>query len=276
MTAPTLSGPDGTDHAWTQLRRGLKHQSNVILALMFKDFRSRASSGRLGLMWIIVDPMTKILFMSAMLWLSGRVEVAGVNVALFVAVAIIPFTIISRSMGSVAASITANQAFYNYPQVKPIDALIARFVLDTVIFLLGAIVIFFGFSWFFDLHLNLHNILPIILILLVTMALAFGLALFNGTYGCLYDGYAKIASFFSRPLIFISAIFFTPNDLPAEARYYLSWNPIAQLVEYLRHYALGIRLFPEASMTYTILFSLIALFLGFLAYYPNRFKMLER
>lgn len=276
MSTPTLSGPLGADRAWTQFRRGLKHQSNVVLALMFKDFRSRASSGRLGLLWIIVDPITKILFISAIWWLSGRVEIAGVNVALFIAVAIIPFTIVSRAMGSVAASITANQAFYNYPQVKPIDALIARFLLDTVILLLGAMLIFFAFSWFFDLHLKLQNILPIISLLLVAMAMGFGLALFNGTYGCLYDGYAKIASFISKPLIFISAIFYTPNDLPAEARYYLSWNPIAQLVEYLRYYALGIRLFPEASLTYAILFSVIVLFLGFLAYFPNRFQLLER
>ncbi len=263
-------------HAWKEFRLGLKHQSNVILALMFKDFRSRASSGRLGLLWIILDPITKILFMSLIWWLSGRTEIAGINVALFIAVAIIPFTIVSRSLTGTAAAITANQAYYNYPQVKPIDALIARFILDTVILILGSMLIFFGMSWFFNLHINLHNILPIISILLVTMALGFGIALFNGTYGCIYDGYSKFVSFFSRPLIFVSAIFYTPNDLPAQARYYLSWNPIAQLVEYLRYYALGVRLFPEASITYPITVAVIALFLGFIAYYPNRFRLLER
>lgn len=276
MTVPTVSEPVEMGHAWKEFRLGLKHQSNVILALMFKDFRSRASSGRLGLLWIILDPITKILFMSLIWWLSGRTEIAGINVALFIAVAIIPFTIVSRSLTGTAAAITANQAYYNYPQVKPIDALIARFILDTVILILGSMLIFFGMSWFFNLHINLHNILPIISILLVTMALGFGIALFNGTYGCIYDGYSKFVSFFSRPLIFVSAIFYTPNDLPAQARYYLSWNPIAQLVEYLRYYALGVRLFPEASITYPITVAVIALFLGFIAYYPNRFRLLER
>ena len=263
-------------HAWKEFRLGLRNQGNVILALMFKDFRTRASSGRLGLVWVILDPVTKILLLSMLWWLGGRTEISGVHVALFIAVAVVPFTIVSRSISGISSSITANQAYYNYPQVKPIDALIARFVLDTTILIIGAAMIFFVLAWYFELHLNLWNILPIIGILMITIVLGFGIALFNGTYGCLYDGYTKSASFLSRPLLFVSAIFYTPNDLPAEARYYLSWNPIAQLVEYARYYALGTRLFPEASLLYPVLVALIALFMGFIAYYPNRFRLLER
>lgn len=273
MTDATLSQPLGL---WQEFRLGLKKQGNVILALMFKDFRSRASSGRLGLLWVIVDPITKILVLSMFWWLGGRTEISGVHVALFIAVAVVPFTVLSRSISGISGSITANQAYYNYPQVKPIDALIARFTLDTTILMIGAFLIFFCLSWYFEMHLNLQNILPIIGVMLIAIVMGFGVALFNGTYGCMYDGYSKFVSVLSRPLIFVSAIFYTPNDLPAEARYYLSWNPIAQVVEYLRFYALGIRLFPEASLTYAALVAVIALFMGFIAYYPNRFRLLER
>lgn len=276
MTAPTVSQHPGLRHSWFEFRSGLRRQGNVVLALMFKDFRSRATAGKLGLVWVIADPVSKIVLLSTFWWLGGRMEISGVHVVLFISVAVVPFTMVSHAMSGTAAAMTANQAFYNYPQVKPIDALLARFTLDTVLLIVGAILTFFCLAWFFDLHLHLHRILPLIGVMLITIALSFGIALFNATYGCLYEGYSKTMSFLSRPLIFISAVFYTPNDLPAQARYILSWNPIAQLVEYARLYALGIRLFPEASLTYPAMAALIVLFMGFIAYYPNRFRLIER
>ncbi len=271
-----FTAPGGMVQTWHEIRRGTRQQGNVILALMFKDFRSRASAGRLGLLWIILDPVSKIILLSLFWWLGGRTEISGVHVALYIAVAVIPFTVVSRAISGISIAITSNQAYYNYPQVKPIDALIARYTLDTTVLMIGAILIFFFLSWYFNLNLILQNILPIISLMLLCIILGFGLALFNGTYGCIYDGYSKIVSVLSRPLIFVSAIFFSPNDLPADARYYISWNPITQLIEYLRYYSLGTRLFPEASITYTSMFALVALFMGFVAYYPNRLRLLER
>jgi capsular polysaccharide transport system permease protein len=86
----------------------------------------------------------------------------------------------------------------------------------------------------------------------------------------------KGISAFSRPLMFVSAVFYTPNDLPAEARYFLSWNPIVQIIEYIRYYALGVRLFPEADFWYALLLALCAMFFGVIGYYANRFRLIEK
>jgi capsular polysaccharide transport system permease protein len=76
--------------------------------------------------------------------------------------------------------------------------------------------------------------------------------------------------------MFVSAVFYTPNDLPAEARYFLSWNPIVQIIEYIRYYALGVRLFPEADFWYALLLALCAMFFGVIGYYANRFRLIEK
>lgn len=259
-----------------EMGTALRRQGNVILALMFKEFRSRASRGRLGLFWVILDPVTKIIVLSLFWYLVRRTEISGVHVALFIAVAVVPFTIVSRSLASIASAIGSNQAYYNYPQVKPIDALIARFLLDMWLLAMGAAAIFFALDWFMGLHINLQNILPFVGVLVLAMALGFGVSLFTGTYSSLYESFSKVQSLFNRPLLLISAVFYTPNDLPAQARYFISWNPIAQLIEYARYYALGIPLFPEASIVYPAVCALVALFLGFIAYYANRFRLLER
>ena len=259
-----------------EMGTALRRQGNVILALMFKEFRSRASRGRLGLFWVILDPVTKIIVLSLFWYLVRRTEISGVHVALFIAVAVVPFTIVSRSLASIASAIGSNQAYYNYPQVKPIDALIARFLLDMWLLAMGAAAIFFALDWFMGLHINLQNILPFVGVLVLAMALGFGVSLFTGTYSSLYESFSKVQSLFNRPLLLISAVFYTPNDLPVRARYFISWNPIAQLIEYARYYALGIPLFPEASIVYPAVCALVALFLGFVVYYANRFRLLER
>ncbi len=276
MPASDVSSQLGLAGFLREFGSGLRRQGNVILALMFKEFRGRASRGRLGLFWVILDPVSKIIVLSLFWYLARRTEISGVHVALFVAVAVVPFTILSRSLSSISAAIGSNQAYYNYPQVKPIDALIARFMLDMWLLAIGAVLIFFGLGWFMDLHINLQNTMPFIAVLLLAMALGFGISLFNGTYGSLYEGYSRVLGFFRRPLIFVSAVFYTPNDLPAQARYIISWNPIAQIIEYARYYALGIPLFPEASIAYPAVCALVALFMGFIAYYANRFRLLER
>ena len=276
MSAPDVPQQRGLASFLQEFGSGLRRQGNVILALIFKEFRKRAAAGRLGLVWVILDPVSKIIILSLFWYLIKRTEIAGVNVALFIAVAVVPYSIVYRSLSSIAGAMGASQAFYSYPQVKPIDALIARFALDMCLLMIGAGLIFFGLAWFFDLHINLQNIMPFGSILLLAMALGFGVCLFNATYGSLYEGYSKVLSFFYRPLIFVSAVFYTPNDLPAQARYIISWNPIAQLIEYARYYALGIRLFPEASIAYPAVCALVALFMGFIAYYANRFRLLER
>ncbi len=66
------------------------------------------------------------------------------------------------------------------------------------------------------------------------------------------------------------------SELPSEAAYYISWNPFAHSIEYLRYYFLGMRPFQGVSMAYVANFAFIMLFLGFISYYANRQKLIER
>jgi capsular polysaccharide transport system permease protein len=105
--------------------------------------------------------------------------------------------------------------------------------------------------------------------------MAFGIALIIATYGTMYDVILKVLSFMSRPLLFVSAVFYTASDLPSTARYVLSWNPLAQIIEHMRFYALGMKLFPEADIAWPMLFTLIVLFFGFAGYYANRHRLIQ-
>jgi ABC-type polysaccharide/polyol phosphate export permease len=80
----------------------------------------------------------------------------------------------------------------------------------------------------------------------------------------------------SRVLFFVSAVIHPAIELPNEAQAVLLWNPLAHAMELLRYETLGIRPFLHVSYGYFAGFAAVCLFLGFVAYYPNRFKVLER
>ena len=67
-----------------------------------------------------------------------------------------------------------------------------------------------------------------------------------------------------------------PGELPPEAEYYISWNPIAHGMELLRLYLLGMPAFQGASLNYLLGWAAGAIFLGFLSYYVNRQKVIQR
>ena len=228
------------------------------------------------MLWIILDPMTQVITMTAMWLLAGRLEVNGVNVALFIAIGTAPYTVAHLSLTSIPKALAANRLFYNYQQVKPIDSFIAEFILEISLMLIGEVLIFAILWWFFGLTFDLGAILPLLSLFGLAMVLGFGLGLMAATYGTRFDTVKKLLSFTSRPLMILSAVFYTLNDLPPPARYFLSWNPLVHIIEYARYYAFGLKLFPEASLTYAVMFALVALFLGFVCYYPNRLRLIEQ
>jgi len=260
-----------------ELRTGAWRQANVVFALTFKEFKSRSEGDRTeSMVWTMMEPIVDLAVMTLFWYVIRRTEIAGVHVALFIAVATIPLNIARNSLFTVPRALKSNKSFYSFQVVKPIDALLARFILNMVLLFVGETGMFFLLAWFLDLHIDISEALHLLGLILLTLAMGLGAALIVATYGNLYDIVFKAVRLCSMPLTILSAIFYTPNDLPSQARQIIAWNPIAQIVEYMRFYALDIQLFPEASITYPIVFTIIVLFLGLTSYYANRLRLIEK
>jgi capsular polysaccharide transport system permease protein len=265
-----------TGRFFREVREGARRQANVVFALIFKEFKARAGrDARLGMLWIVIDPIVMVMIMAMFWYALGRTTISGVSSTLFLAIGYTPYTTVTKGLSTLPKSLKSNRLFYNYQQVKPFDSVLAEFVLEMSLMMIGEVLLFSILWWFFGLSINLENIMPLLAILLLAGLLSFGLALFVATYGTLYDSVSKVVSLLSRPLFFVTPIFYTPNSLPGPVRYLMSWNPLAQLCEYARYYALGIKLFPEASIAYAVMVTLCALFIGLLSYYPNRLRFLK-
>jgi capsular polysaccharide transport system permease protein len=262
-----------------ELREGGRKQANVVFALLFRDVRSRSKEddyGVLSLIGIALEPAAFVLVFSLFFFLLRQDEVMGVPTFLYMGVSLTSFWIIRRSISTIPRAMRAARAFYSFPSVKPIDALLARYILEMALTIIGGFIVFFFLWWFMALTMSAHHILHALGIYLLLLLTALGLSLFIAVVGMRLPLILKATPLLTGFLFITSSVIHPAAELPAKAQYYVSFNPLAHAMELLRFYTLDMDCFPGASLRYFACFCLTCLFLGYVTYYANRSKVLER
>ena len=248
----------------------------MIWALIFKEYKIRLGKGRLGLLWVLVEPVVSMLMISV-IWLTiGREKIENTHVMLYIGAGFVIFLIIRRGIAPVPFAITSNAALLNYPQVKPIDTVFARFILEMWLHAFASLWMFFSLWWFLDVAPTFPDPLMCITAIAVAMLLSLGIAMPLAVYGAFNEGITKAVGILSQPLMILSAVLYSMNDLPMKAREILAWNPIIHIIESFRYGAFGTKLFVGHNLYFPAFLGLILLGFGFVAYYANRFKLLQK
>lgn len=248
----------------------------MILALLFKEYRSRTGRNLVGLVWALVSPMLMIGMLSLVWLFIGRSRFDGVSGPLFFAISYLTFLVVRRSISTVPNAIRSNGRLLDYPHVKPIDPLVARFIFENSLTLVSGCIFLFILSWFFGYTLPMPEPLRFAYVVIVTLTLGFGLSVLIGVYATLYSPVRRIVKICRRPLIIVSGVMHPIGDLPSRVREILCWNPLVQLIEYARHYALDTPLIPEADLFYPSFMAVILLAVGMIAYHANRYRLVQQ
>jgi capsular polysaccharide transport system permease protein len=259
-----------------EMSEGSRRQGNVIFALIFRELKSRQDgSNILTLLAVLLEPALGVLALTAFWFIIRRVEIQGVHVALFLAVSYTGYAIVRRSIATVPRTIRSNRAFYAFPSVKPFDVVLSRFLLELFLTLVGGAVVFLLLWWYLGLSLNGNHLLEAGGVFGLIVLFSFGLCLFVGVYGTRFPLVHNTVQLFSRGLLFISCVMHPAIELPTDAQWYVSWNPITHGLELMRAELLGTQAFPDVSLNYLALWTIIMLFLGFMSYYANRFEVIK-
>ncbi len=258
-----------------QLRLGLQRQLSVIVALIFKEWRSRLQTSKFGFFFVLAESFVFLLAISILLVLLGRTQFDGVPVLLFVPAGVIPFVIFRRSVMSTSKSVGKNEGLMDYPQVKPIDAIIAAYIFQMWLLFLAASLLMFLLWWLLDLVPSMPRPLEALGVMAVFLVGCFGLSLLVGVYATLYDFVERTIDVMRRPILIISGVIWPVDHLPTAARQVLAWNPLVHVIAYIRHYTLGMPLFAEADLGYVCYTALVLLGAAFICYYANRWRLVE-
>jgi len=261
---------------WREIRGGLFRLKSVIWALVFKEFKVRLGKGKLGIIWVLVEPVVSMLTMSAIWFLIGREKIENTHVMLYIGSGFVIFLFVRRGIAPIPMAIISNEALLNYPQVKPIDTVLARFVLEMWLHSIASCWLFLSLWWILGITPSFPDPLMCFEAIAVAMLLSLGIAMPLAVYGTFNESITKMVGILSQPLMILSAVLYSMNDLPAEARGFLAWNPIVHIIESFRHGAFGTKLFVGHNLLYPAYLGLILLGFGFVAYYANRFKLLQK
>jgi len=250
--------------------------SSVLLALIYKDYKGRSSKGALSILASLLQPLIRTIFFSLIWYFTGRTSFNGISTVHYIAAGVFCYMMIHVVMRRLPAAIGANQGLLGFPQVKPIDALLSRFIVELMLLVVAFGSFMFLLYWFLGITEHVREPLPLLGILFICFMMSLGIGLIFGVYGHLYSGVRTAVAFTTLPIFLTSGALHPVAGLATEVRELLSWNPLFHIIDYVRHYWFGTRLIPEHNLFYAEMFAMAVLSLGVLAYYNNRIVLVQR
>lgn len=208
-------------------------QIRVIGALVLRETRAAFGTSQIGYLWAIITPAAGVGLLVFIFSLVDRQPPFGASLALFFATGILTLEFFNKLSNTLMTSFDANKALLTYPLIKETDALFARLVLISATYVL--------IMTLFYAALVLLGLAPppafperLVQAFGVTALLGFGFGTLNAVIISLFSSWIHIEKVLTRPLFFLSGIFYIPSLLPPEAIAILKWNPILHLVEWVR------------------------------------------
>lgn len=228
----------------------------------------KVSVSKLGLFWTFFEPLVQTAFFIAIhAALSQRhmQSVKNYDIIVFMAVGFIAFSMFRNILNSTKGAFSANRGLLQYKQVKPIDTILARVLLNVFItVLIACIFLFIGFL--FQYNIEAENILFVILgySWLIIFSFSIGLVVAIGNH--FYVGIGKFVGIISFMLMFSSAIFYSVADLPSSIQHALLYNPLVHFMEFIHASYLPELTDKYVDFRYMFLWTVTPLFMGLWLY----------
>lgn len=249
-------------------RSGLEVQKAAVKALFLREIKTRFGKYRLGYLWAALEPMAHMLILLGIFGYVMHRTMPDISFPVFLINGIIPYFVFSSISTRSIGAIEANQGLFNYRPVKPIDTIIARTILETVIYAI-VYVLLMTLLGLIGEDFEIINILNLFLVWILLVLFSFGVGLVFMVVGKTFPETEKFLPIILKPLYFVSCIMFSLHSIPKEYWPYLLWNPIVHIVELSRQSLVPGYYSDGVSINYLAYCSLTILFIG-LALYKNR------
>jgi capsular polysaccharide transport system permease protein len=213
--------------------RGALTQLQVVHALLLRETKTRFGVNRLGYLWALIEPAIMVCMFAAFYSTYGHMAQAGTNVVAFISAGILPFSLFRDTAAKCMAGISANSGLLFYPQVRPLDLVIARATLEFVTSLVVMTLVLGGVTLWTG-NTNIVSILET----LGGLTLAAGLGASFGLVCCGLSVYSTNVELMMptvlRPMMWFSAVFHSVDTLPSGYRHVMLYNPLVHAIEMVR------------------------------------------
>ena len=206
-------------------------QVRIIYALMMHDIKSRFFGNGFGYAIMIAWPLLHILVILAVN--AGRIVPRGASMVLYAATAVIPWVASNYIGRFIMLGVLTNKSYLQYPIIKPLDLMVSRAALEIVSNAIVVITILIGMS-LCGIDVVPHNILQACMAWGSSIFLGVSLGFFGGAICLAYPMFNLVFVLFIIVAWATCGIGVDPELLPEKYGYYLSFNPVMHVVEWMR------------------------------------------
>ncbi len=213
--------------------RGVLIQLQVINAILLREVKTRFGEHQWGYAWALLGPAIWIGTFAGLFYFMGRLSPPGMSVIGFLVTGIVTFELFRGTSGQCVAAISGNRGLLFYPQVRPLDLVLARGLLEGATqFVVFALLM--ATAALFDGKLRVDSLLTT----LAGLALAGGL---GGSFGLVLCGLTtlsptveRVHGLLVRPMFWFSAVFYPLESAPTKLQHILLYNPVVHAIEMVR------------------------------------------
>lgn len=239
-------------------------QKSVLYALFLREVNVRFSAGKWGYFWVIFEPLLQIsIFVTVKVMLFG--SNSTLDYPVFITLGFIAFNLFKHIVDQTMSAFSSNKGLYAYKQVKPIDTIVSRILVEMLVTAIIAM-IFIAIGLYFDFYMNVQNLGIVIFsfLWLIIFSVSFGLLV--AVIGLFYESFKKVVKLVLSPLMFVSAIFYSMQDMPQLLYEALYYNPLAHFMEMLHaNYFFSLN-DDFVDYQYMLVWTVIPLFIGLWLY----------
>ena len=220
-------------NGFQKLRQSWSLQTRVIHALMIRELITRFGRENIGFLWIMAEPLLFAGLVGLVWHFAKGPTDHGINIIAFVATGYIPITFFRHCLGRSVAAFTANQNLLYHRQIKVVDFILARFIIEflggMMAYLFMAIVLICFGQFPFPANVGL-----LIAGWMLYALFCFSLCLFMAPLSEMSEAMEKFIPVVTYIMIPFSGFFFMVSWLTPGAREFMLYSPFVNGMEMMR------------------------------------------
>jgi capsular polysaccharide transport system permease protein len=213
--------------------RGLMTQLQVMHGLLLREMKTRFGEHHWGYAWALIGPAMWVGTFIVLYFLLGRLAPPGMSVVAFLVTGIITFQLFRETSTQSLHAISGNKGLLFYPQVRPLDLVVARALLEGATHLVVFALLMSGAA-LFEGKLRIAGALTTLMGLGLALGLGVGFGLVLCGLSTFSSTVERLHGPLMRPLFWLSAVFYPVEFVPTTFQNLLLWNPVVHAIELVR------------------------------------------
>lgn len=249
---------------------------SVWKALLLREAVMRLFASRGAWFWLLLEPVWHIAYMMLMFAVIRVRHIGGIETVVWIMAGLLCFFVFRRAATQCMNAVNANSALYTYRQVKPIDAVLTRGMLEGLLAVMTTVVLVSATAMV-GIDVVPDDPFAVLQVFFGMWLIGVGFGLAASVAVELAPEAGRVIGMVMTPLYFASGVIFPISLVSTPYREWLMLNPLAHGLEAARKgFADHYHQLPETSMSYFYGCALVIMFFGLALHRRYANKMLTQ